>query len=131
MSYLNDEQRGSIISYASSSILSKDSLDSQFSIIFPKSKFDTDRNLREISLNKQFKKNKIICCEQFLCFGPLVLCIILLISGIILFIFTDKQHNKHEKEENIRYKLIHPFNSTLNGLFDLNKTNVRSLISII
>ncbi|CAF1444719.1 unnamed protein product [Adineta steineri] len=96
------DKKYSIVSYSSSSF-SKHSIDSQLSII-------------ENYSNKESEK-KIICSKQFLCYGPIVICLILLISGIILFIHIEQQHNKHEKEEIIRNKIIYPFTSIAHDNF--------------
>ncbi|CAF1347511.1 unnamed protein product [Adineta steineri] len=102
ISFDKKDKRYSIVSYSSSSF-SKDSIDSQLSII-------------ENYSNKESEK-KITCSKQFLFYGPLVVCLILLISGIILFMFIEQQHNKHEKEEIIRNKIIYPFTSIAHDNF--------------
>jgi hypothetical protein len=75
--YENHFQRFSTISSASSS--SKDSCDSQFD----SSINHTEKNESEVSSTKPSKK-AIDCSRQILFFGPLILCIILFISGIIV-----------------------------------------------
>jgi hypothetical protein len=111
-------KRDSIIS--GSSTLSKDSINSQLSIIFHRSKFDSDSfgyriedNPRETILNDQ-SKEKVSFSEELLFFGPLILCLILLISGIVVFILVEQRNNKYKNRE---IQLNNPFNFTRGDLF--------------
>lgn len=114
----NNLKRESIIS----SLSSKDSIESQLSIVSNRSKvslnsfgFKIEDNRKETLLNKNYKE-KISFSEQLLFFGPLILCLILLISGIILFIIVEQQNNKNENKE---IKFNHSLNLMLNGIFKL------------
>jgi hypothetical protein len=112
--YENHFQRFSTISSASSS--SKDSCDSQFD----SSINHTEKNESEVSSTKPSKK-AIDCSRQILFFGPLILCIILFISGIIVFIFIAQQSNKNpkkERKESNRIKFVNPYNSNSYGLYN-------------
>jgi hypothetical protein len=114
----DDFKRESIISYLST--LSKDSIDSELSIILDQSKYHSDsfgyqieNNRRETLLNEQ-SKEKVSFSDQFLFFGPLILCLILLISGIVVFIIVEQRNNKNQNKE---IKFNYTFNLTPNGLF--------------
>jgi hypothetical protein len=110
--------RYSIISSASSS--SKDSIDSQQSFILYDLRFKSNlidnKNEKEILSNEQ-SKDKMSYSRQFLFFGPLVLCLILLISGIIIFIIVGQQNKeelKRTKDKN-GSKFSNRFDSTFDG----------------
>ncbi len=96
----DDLKRESVIS--SSSSLSKES--------------ETENN----PINEE-SKIRISFSEKCLFFGPLILCFILLISGIILFIIIEQRNTKYDK------KFI-PFNFIRNGLFEFQYEKKRFLI---
>lgn len=114
-SFIKDRfKRESLIS--SSSSLSNDSIDSQFSIRLNQSNsfsYKIEENSRESTLDEQ-SKGKISFSEQILFFGPLILCLILLISGIVVFIIVEQRNNKNKTKE---IKFNYQFNSTPDGLF--------------
>jgi hypothetical protein len=103
-------KRESVISCSSS--ISKGSNDSQVSNLLNESNC-LDCEKEKTRLNEE-SKEKVSCSEQLLFFGPLILCVILLISGIIVFIIVEQRNNKHQNKE-IQYKS--PFNLTEDGLF--------------
>jgi hypothetical protein len=114
-SFIEDRfKRESVIS--SSSSLSKDSIDSQLSILLNQSNsfgYQIEDNRRESILDEE-SKEKISFSEQILFFGPLILCLILLISGIIVFIIVEQRNNKNKNKE---IQFNYRFNSTPDGLF--------------
>jgi hypothetical protein len=118
-SFIKDRfKRESLIS--SSSSLSNDSIDSQFSIRLNQSNsfsYKIEENSRESTLDEQ-SKGKISFSEQILFFGPLILCLILLISGIVVFIIVEQRNNKNKIKE---IKFNYQFNSTPDGLFRFQK----------
>jgi len=111
-SFIKDRfKRESLIS--SSSSLSNDSIDSQFSIRSNSFGYKIEENPRESTLDEE-SKGKISFSEQILFFGPLILCLILLISGIIVFIIVEQRNNKNKNKE---IQFNYRFNSTPDGLF--------------
>ncbi|CAF1177124.1 unnamed protein product [Rotaria sordida] len=117
----NHFKRLSMISSVPSS--SKDSVDSQLSIKLSRSKskldsigYHIEKNYRETSLNER-SKEKTYCSGQLLFSGPLILCIILLISGILLFIIVGQKSNKYRKKEKTRIEYRNSFNSTDNDSY--------------
>jgi len=115
-SFIGDRfKRESVIS--SSSSLSKDSIDSQLSILLTQSNsfgYQIEENKRESILDEESTKDKISFSEQILFFGPLILCLILLISGIVIFIIIEQRNNKNKNKE---IQFNYQFNSTPDGLF--------------
>ncbi|CAF3619410.1 unnamed protein product [Rotaria sp. Silwood1] len=122
ISFIDDRfKRLSTISSVSSP--SQDSIDSQLSIKLYQSKskldsigYNTEKNHRESLINERPKENKH-CSGQLLFSGPLILCIILLISGIFLFIIVGQKSNKHRKKEKSRIEYRNSFNSTDNDSY--------------
>jgi hypothetical protein len=96
----NRFQRESILSS-----LSKDSIDSQSSNSFG------------YKIENNQTKEKISCSEHFLFFGPLILFLILLISGIIVFIIIQQQTFKHGNKDQF-------YDQFSNGLFYFNEKNI-------
>src|SRR5438093_404572 len=120
-SFFEDNLKRESINSCSSS-LSKDSNDSQIStIIFPKN------SLNYKKLNEQQSKEKISYSGQFLFFGPLILCLILLISGFILFIIVEQRNNK---QKNTEILFNNRFNLTSYGLFKFSKSKKQIIINI-
>ena len=110
----NDFPRSSLISVTSSSS-SKNSVDSQYS-----NPLESKINGQD-SFNKE-SKEKVDCSRHILFFGPLILCIILLISGIILFIIIGRQNSQtteKQKQQSYRNKFANPYLSNSDSLFQI------------
>ena len=81
---------------------------------------------QRFSINSLFSREserslKSNICDQFLLYIPLIFSLILLISGIILFLFIE-QKNKHV--EIIDNESFFQLNSTLNGLKSCSSSNL-------
>jgi hypothetical protein len=90
---------------------------------------DTRADVNAKNISSVRHEKRVTWCEQLLFVGPLVLSVLLLICGIIVFVYVGRQHNKHHDEEIFLPEIIPPFHSTLNGRFLCLQIAIRSEMS--